>query len=97
MVVCSLRPTQPLKKQRVGIELSRNARHTADVEYYLVHARCRFVAKQRETTHSCSSGSPYVGANREHNSTFSTVFTHVTVPLDKHENPFIYKATVWSV
>lgn len=30
----------------------------------------------------------------ENNSTFSTVFTHVSVPVDKHGNPFIYKRSV---
>lgn len=33
----------------------------------------------------------------ENNSTFSTVFTHVSVPVDKHGNPFIYKGTVRSI
>lgn len=33
----------------------------------------------------------------ENNSTFSTVFTHVSVPVDKHGNPFIHKGTVRSI
>lgn len=33
----------------------------------------------------------------ENNSTFSTVFTHVSVPVDKHGNPFIYKGTLQSI
>lgn len=43
--------------------------------------------------YSCSC----VWLRSENNSTFSTVFTHVSVRVDKHENPFIYKGTVWSI
>lgn len=43
--------------------------------------------------YSCSC----VWLSSENNSTFSTVFTHVSVGVDKHENPFIDKGTVWSI
>lgn len=54
-------------------------------------------AAQWQTTHAWNYSCRCVRLRSENNSTFSTVFTHVSVRVDKHENPFIYKGTVWSI
>lgn len=52
------------------------------------------LAGQWRTTHTWNYSCPRVRPRSENNSTFSTVFTHVSVRVDKHENPFIYKGAV---
>lgn len=56
------------------------------------------LGKDNERPHALENYScPCVWLSSENNSAFSTVFTHVSVCVDKHENPFIDKGTVWSV
>lgn len=57
----------------------------------------KLAAGQWKTTHTWNYSCRRVRRRSENNSTFSTVFTHVSVRVDKHENPFIYKGTVWSI
>lgn len=63
----------------------------------MLHPNKKLTAGQWKTTHTWYYSCPCVWPCSENNSTFSTVFTHVTVRLHKHGNPFIYKGTVWSI